>query len=208
MPETAGPIGAALGLAVASGLSLYGAVFVSGLAIRLGWVHLAPGWTALSVLADPVVLGVSGVLFAVEFLADKIPVVDSVWDAVHTFIRPIGGALLASRALGELSPVAEVLALVLLGGATFATHAAKATTRLAVNTSPEPVSNILVSLAENGLVVVAVWMALAHPLVALGVGLGVVAVSVMLTVWLARRAIGALRRLGRGRATDPSRGAA
>jgi len=75
--EVAGPVGAALGLAVASGLSLYGAVFVSGLAIRLGWVHLAPAWASLGVLGDPVVLGVSGVLFFVEFLADKIPVVDS-----------------------------------------------------------------------------------------------------------------------------------
>jgi Domain of unknown function (DUF4126) len=153
------------------------------------------------------VLGVSGVLFAVEFLADKIPVVDSLWDAVHTVIRPVGGALLASRALGELSPVAEVLALLLLGGATLATHAAKATTRLAVNTSPEPVSNILVSLTENGLLAVAVWMALAHPLVALGVGVVAVTVSVMLTLWLARRAIGALRRMGRGQATGSSRGA-
>jgi hypothetical protein len=208
VPETAGPIGAALGLAVASGLSLYGAVFVSGLAIRLGWIHLAPGWAALSVLADPVVLGVSGVLFAVEFLADKIPVVDSLWDAVHTFIRPVGGAILASRALGELSPVGEVLALLLLGGATLATHAAKATTRLAVNTSPEPVSNILVSLTENGLVAAVVWIALAHPMVALGVGLVVVALSIALTAWLARRAIGALRRMGRGRGTEPPRGAA
>jgi len=208
VPETAGPIGAALGLAVASGLSLYGAAFVSGLAIRLGWVHLAPGWTGLSVLADPVVLGVSAVLFAVEFLADKIPVVDSLWDAVHTVIRPVGGALLATRALGELSPVAEVLALLLLGGATLATHAAKATTRLAVNTSPEPVSNVLVSLTENGLVAVAVWMALAHPLIALGVGVVAVTVSIMLTVWLARRVIGVLRRMGRARMTDPPRGAA
>ena len=206
MPETAGPIGAALGLAVASGLSLYGAVFISGLAIRLGWIHLAPSWGALAVLSDPVVLGVSGVLFAVEFLADKIPVVDSLWDAAHTVIRPIGGALLASRALGELSPVAEVLALLLLGGATLATHAAKATTRLAVNTSPEPVSNVLVSLTENGLVAAAVWMALAHPLVALGVGIAAVTVSVALTLWLARRAIGVLRRLGRGQATGPPRG--
>ena len=208
MPDTAGPIGAALGLAVASGLSLYGAVFISGLAIRLGWIHLAPGWAGLSVLADPVVLGVSGVLFAVEFLADKIPVVDSLWDAVHTVIRPVGGALLASRALGELSPAAEVLALLLLGGATLVTHAAKATARLAVNTSPEPVSNVLVSLTENGLVAVAVWMALAHPLLALGVGVVAVTVSIMLTVWLARRAISVLRRMGRGQVTDPPRGAA
>jgi uncharacterized protein DUF4126 len=201
--EVAGPIGAALGLAVASGLSLYGAVFVSGLAIRLGWVHLAPAWASLGVLGDPVVLGVSGALFFVEFLADKIPVVDSLWDTVHTVIRPVGGALLASRALGELSPAAEVLALLLLGGATLATHAAKASTRLVVNASPEPVSNVLISLLENGLVAGVVWMALAHPLVALAVGLVLVAGAVLLTVWLARRAIGALGRLRRERGTGP-----
>src|SRR5262245_42766867 len=158
--ETAGPVGAALGLAVASGLSLYGTVFVSGLAIRLGFIHLAPAWASLGVLADPVVLVVSGVLFTVEFLADKIQVVDSLWDAVHTVIRAVSAALLASRALGELPPVAEALALLLLGGATLATHAAKATTRFVVNASPEPMSNVLVSLAENGLVVGAVWIAL------------------------------------------------
>ena len=134
-------------------------------------------------------------LFAIEFLADKVPVVDSVWDATHTVIRPIGGALLASRALGDLSPVAEVLALLLLGGATLATHAAKATTRLAVNTSPEPVSNVLVSLAENGLVAGAVWLALAHPLLALGAGLVALAVAVALIAWLARRAWAVLGRL-------------
>jgi hypothetical protein len=104
--------------------------------------------------------------------------------------------------------VAEVLALLLLGGATLATHAAKATTRLAVNTSPEPVSNVLVSLTENGLVAVAVWMALAHPLIALGVGVVAVTVSIMFTLWLARRVIGVLRRMGRARMTDPPLGAA
>jgi uncharacterized protein DUF4126 len=202
--ETAGPVGTALGLAVASGLSLYGTVFVSGLAIRLGFIHLAPAWASLGVLADPLVLAVSGVLFTVEFLADKIPVVDSLWDAVHTVIRPVGGALLASRALGELSPVSEALALLLLGGATLATHAAKATTRLVVNASPEPVSNVLVSLAENGLVVGAVWVALAHPLLALGAGLLAVAVAVALIVWLARRVVGALTRYGRPRSPRES----
>ncbi|HEX2499849.1 MAG TPA: DUF4126 domain-containing protein [Methylomirabilota bacterium] len=203
MGEIAGPLGAALGLAVASGLSLYGTAFVTGLVIRMGWVQLAPAFASLGVLADPVVLGVAGVLFAVEFLADKIPVVDSLWDTVHTVIRPVGGALIASRALGELSPAAEVLALLLLGGATLATHAAKATTRLAVNASPEPVSNILISLAENGLVAGVVWMVLTHPLLALGAGLVAVVLAVMLTVWLARRALRALGRLWHGRAADP-----
>jgi hypothetical protein len=193
----AGPLGAAVALAVASGLSLYGAVFVTGLIIRLGWVQLGPAFSSLGVLSDPVVLSVAGVLFAVEFLADKIPIVDSVWDAVHTVIRPVGGALLASRALGELSPVAEVLMLLLLGGATLATHAAKATTRLAVNASPEPVSNALVSLAENGVVALVVWLALTHPLLALGAGIVVLALAVTLVGWLGRRALGALGRYRR-----------
>jgi hypothetical protein len=206
--ETAGPVGAAVGLAVASGLSLYGAVFVSGLAIRLGWVLLGTGWTSLAVLGDPVVLGVSGVLFLVEFLADKIPVVDSLWDALHTVIRPIGGALLATRALGELSPAAEVLALLLLGSATLATHAAKASTRLVVNASPEPASNVAISLLENGLVAGAVWMAFAHPLAALAAGLVAVAGAVLLTAWLARRALAAVRRLRRGRPAGPTSGVA
>ena len=98
-PQTAKPdpmeaIGSALGLAMASGLSLYGAAFVVGLAIQLGWLTPGPGWHGLQVLADPLVLALAGVLFAIEFLADKIPWVDSAWDAVHTVIRPIGGALL------------------------------------------------------------------------------------------------------------------
>jgi hypothetical protein len=201
--DIAGPIGAALALAVASGLSLYGAVFVTGLAIRLEWVQLGPAWASLGVLADPVVLAVSGVLFLVEFLADKVPVIDSVWDAVHTAIRPVGGALLASRALGELSPSAEVLAFLLLGGATLVTHVAKATTRLAVNASPEPVSNLLVSLAENGLVAAAVWLALIHPLLALGAGLVTLVAALALTVWLGRRAWVAIGRLRRRRSADP-----
>ena len=197
--DAAGPLGAAVALAVASGLSLYGTVFVAGLAIRLGWVQLGPAFASLGALSDPVVLSVAGVLFAVEFLADKVPIVDSVWDAIHTVIRPVGGALLASRALGELSPVAEVLMLLLLGGATLATHAAKATTRLAVNASPEPVSNVVVSLAENGLVALAVWLALTHPLLALGAGLVALALAVTLVVWLGRRALGVLARYrGRG----------
>ena len=95
--ETLALLGTALGLSLASGLSLYGSAFLVGLAIHLGWVQLAPGWERLAVLADPLVLGIAAVLFAMEFFADKIPWVDSAWDVVHTFIRPVGGALLASR---------------------------------------------------------------------------------------------------------------
>ena len=192
--DTLGLVGTALGLGIAAGLSLYGTAFLTGLAIHLGWVRLVPGWEPLAVLADPVVLTIAGVLFAIEFFADKIPWVDSLWDAIHTLIRPIGGALLALRVLGDLSPAAEVIAFLLLGGVTLATHSAKASVRLVVNASPEPVSNILVSLAENGVVAGAVWLALTHPLLTLALGLGTLAIAVTVTGWLASRTLRALRR--------------
>jgi len=192
--DTLALVGTALGLGIAAGLSLYGTAFLTGLAIHLGWVRLAPAWEPLAVLADPLVLVLSGALFAIEFLADKIPWVDSAWDAVHTVIRPVGGALLAMRVLGDLAPAAEVVAFLLLGGATLATHSAKASVRVVVNTSPEPVSNILVSLGENGLLAGAVWLALVHPFWTLILGLGAVALAVTVTAWLAGRALRVLRR--------------
>ncbi len=193
--EAAAPVGAALALAVASGLSLYGAAFVTGLALRLGAAQLWPAAQDLAILADPVVLTVSGVLFTLEFLADKVPGLDSVWDAVHTAIRPVGGALLAIRALGELPLPAEAVALLLLGTAALATHAAKATARLVVNASPEPVTNVGLSLTENGVMAAVVWLALAHPLGALVAGLVVLTAAVWLIAWLTRQAGLAARRL-------------
>lgn len=197
--ESLALVGTALGLAVASGLSLYGAAFLTGLAIHLGWVHLAPAWQPLAVLADPVVLVVSGVLFAIEFLADKVPWIDSTWDALHSVIRPIGGALLAVRVLGDLHPAAEVIALLLLGGAALATHGAKASVRLVANASPEPVSNLLLSLSENAMVAGGVWLALTHPILMLGIALPVLALAVATIVWLGRRALRGLRALLRHR---------
>ncbi len=143
----------ALGLAALSGYSLYLTVFSTGLAIHLGWIHLAPQFESLSVLGDPAVLIVSGILFVLEFFADKIPWVDSIWDAVHTVIRPVGGAFLATRALGHASPVFEVIVALLGGAMSFASHSLKASTRLVVNGSPEPFSNIAVSTGENVMVV-------------------------------------------------------
>jgi hypothetical protein len=186
-------VGTAVGLGVSAGLSLYGTAFLLGLAIRLGWLQPAPSFEGLWVLGDPLVLTLAGALFAVEFLADKIPWVDSVWDALNTVIRPVGGALLAMRALGDLSPAAEVIAFLLLGGVTLVTHTAKASLRLAVNTSPEPFSNVLVSFGENGLVLAGVWLAVAHPLLALLLGLAALVAAVTLTVWLAGRVVAALR---------------
>jgi hypothetical protein len=151
-------LAAALGWA--SGLRLYAVVFLTGLAGQLGWVPLPPG---LQVLQHPVVLGASGLMLAVEFFADKIPGVDSLWDVAHTFIRIPAGVALAAAVFGGDSTVWTTVA-ALMGGALAATsHAAKATTRAAVNTSPEPFSNIALSLLGDAAVPAMLWLAWAHP---------------------------------------------
>ena len=151
-------LAAALGWA--SGLRLYAAVFLVGAAGYLGWMDLPQG---LHLLQQPAVLGASGFMCFVEFFADKIPLVDSIWDVVHTVIRIPAGAALAAGALGADSTTMGWIA-ALLGGSLAATsHAAKLTTRAAVNTSPEPFSNIGVSLLEDGWVVFMLWLATSHP---------------------------------------------
>ena len=151
-------IAAALGWA--SGLRLYAVVFLTGLAGHLGWVELPSG---LRLLEMPVVLWASGSMVVVEFLADKIPLVDSMWDALHTVIRiPAGAALAAGVFGGDHASWALVAALA--GGTLAATaHTAKASARAAVNTSPEPFSNIGLSLIEDGVVPLALWLAFTHP---------------------------------------------
>jgi len=167
----------ALGLAALSGYSLYLTVFATGLSIHLGWVHLAPQFASLSVLGDPIILVVSGILFVLEFFADKIPWVDSVWDAVHTVIRPLGGAFLAVRALGSTNPVFEVVVALLGGAMSFASHSLKASTRLVVNSSPEPFSNIAVSTGENILVLGAVTLLWHYPVVVFSICVVVFAIT-------------------------------
>ena len=139
----------ALGLACLAGIDLYLTVFVTGLAIHFHWIALAPQYQSLQVLGQPWVIVIAGILYALEFFADKIPWVDSAWDTVHTIIRPIGGALLAIQVLGHHSPVVDVLIILLGGSASLVTHTAKASTRLAANSSPEPASNIGLSVAED-----------------------------------------------------------
>ena len=153
-------LAAALGWA--SGIRLYAAVFMVGAAGYLGWVDLPTG---LKVLQHPGVLAASGFMCFVEFFADKIPLVDSMWDTVHTIIRIPAGAALAAGALGADSQAMGWIA-ALLGGTLAATsHTAKLTTRAAVNTSPEPFSNVAVSLFEDGFVVFMLWLAATHPLI-------------------------------------------
>src|SRR4051794_13576847 len=143
----------ALGLASLAGINLYLTVFASGLAIHFHWIVLAPQYASLEVLGHPAVIVTSGILYLLEFFADKIPWVDTAWDVVHTIIRPIGGALLAIQVLGHPSPLFAVIVALLAGGASLMTHTAKSSTRLVSNASPEPFSNIALSLGEDAAVV-------------------------------------------------------
>jgi hypothetical protein len=157
----------ALSLGTLAGVNLYLTVFVTGLAVRMDWVALPGSLQGLEVLAHPVVLAIAGVMYLMEFFADKVPWVDTAWDAVHTVIRPVGAAALAVAAMGEAHPVFEVVAALLAGGMALGAHTAKAGTRLAANTSPEPFSNIGLSFAEDALVVGGLGVLAWNPLVAL-----------------------------------------
>lgn len=159
----------ALGLACLAGLNLYLTVFATGLAIHFHWIVLAPQYQSLAILGQPIVITISGVLFLLEFFADKIPWIDSIWDAVHTIIRPIGGALLAIQVLGHSSPTLDVIIVLLAGTTALATHTAKATTRLLSNTSPEPFSNIALSVGEDAAVIGGLALLHYHPIIAFSV---------------------------------------
>lgn len=186
--DLAGLVALAAALGWASGLRLYLVVFITGMAGWLGWIHLPTG---LSVLQHPALLFGSGAMAFVEFFADKIPGLDSLWDAIHSVIRVPAGAALAAGVFGADSATMGALA-GLAGGTLAATSfAAKASTRAAVNTSPEPFSNIAVSFAEEGLVMSMMWLATSYPLT-FGV---VLAVVVALMIWLIIHFVGFLRNL-------------
>jgi len=177
-------LGLALGFATLSGVNLYLTVLVTGMAVRFGWVDLAATHEQFAVLGDPWILGVSGALFAVEFLADKIPWVDSTWDVLHTIVRPIGGIMLALTALGDLDPAMSVVAGLLSGGASLATHSLKAGGRLLINLSPEPVSNAIASVAEDGLVLGGLGLMAFAPAVGFFVFLIICVIAVIITTKL------------------------
>ena len=183
-------LAAALGWA--SGLRLYAVVFLVGLMGVAGWIALPPG---LAVLQHPAVLLVSGFMLLVEFFADKVPWLDSAWDALHAFIRVPAGALLAAGVFGADNATMAVVA-GLLGGSLSATAlATKMTTRAAANTSPEPFSNWGLSFLEDGLVVGMVWLATNHPVLFAVVLVAVLAVSVLLLVVLFKFLRAVVRRL-------------
>jgi uncharacterized membrane protein len=177
--ETIDALAVALGLATLAGLNLYLTVLVAGVAIRLEWVTLGGQHTQLAVLGDPWVIGVASLLYVLGFFADKVPWVDSLNDMVHTAIRPVGGAILGVLALGDANPVVSVIAALLCGGAAFTTHAAKASTRLVANTSPEPVSNIGLSLGEDAVVLGGLTLVALHPLIA-----GILALAAVILAWI------------------------
>ena len=174
-----GLLSTVLGLSFASGLNTYATVLALGLLHRFGVLHLPE---SLEVVASTPIMIVAGVLYAVEFVADKVPWVDSVWDGIHTLIRPAAGALLAYGAAGNVDPQWQVLAALLGGSVALTSHAAKASTRAAVNVSPEPFSNWFLSLAEDALSFFLVWLTASHPAIAMMIVLLLVTAAIY-TVW-------------------------
>lgn len=166
--ETLQALGSAMGLGLLAGIRLYATVFSLGLAVRLGWFHLSPAMSEFHVIASTPVLAASGTACLLEFFADKVPWIDSFWDSIHTFIRPIGAVLLGATALGSFDPTLRVLLALLCGGVALTGHASKAATRLVVNHSPEPFTNFGLSLAEDLIVPAGIWLTVQHPVVALG----------------------------------------
>lgn len=161
------PIGLALGLATLSGVNLYLTVLLTSVMVHFNLLDLSHSHPELAGIGHPWVIAVAGALYAIEFVADKVPWVDSIWDGVHTFIRPVGGTLLALQPLGDMPVHVQIIAALLAGGAALTTHSAKAGTRLLANHSPEPVSNVTLSVTEDAAVVGGSLLALLHPVVAL-----------------------------------------
>ncbi len=182
-------IALALGVAWASGINLYVAVLTLGLLGATGSMQLPPN---LEVVQHPLVISAAGVMFLVEFFADKIPGLDSTWDAIHTFIRIPAGAILAAKAIGPVDP-AVAAAAGLIGGTLAATsHFTKAGTRVMVNTSPEPFSNWALSISEDIAVVAGIWAALHHPWIFIGVLL----LFVVFAAWFLPVLLRGLKRIG------------
>lgn len=182
----------AAGLSWASGIRLYAVLFAAGALHALGLVELPAG---LRLLAHPVLLTTCGILLVVEFLVDKVPGMDTIWDAVHTFIRVPAGALLAIGVFGQ-SDWAQVLAAALLGGTLAGTsHLSKASARALINSSPEPISNWTASFSEDMLVPFALWLTFAYPLLLLSLLLVFLALAVWLLPRLLRTLSGLARRL-------------
>ncbi len=167
--ETLSLVGSVMGLGLASGVRLYATMLAVGLGLRFGIFDLHPGIERLRILSNDWVLAAVGLAYLIEFFADKVPWLDSLWDSVHTLIRPLGAAMMSATALGSLNPEARWALAVASGGVALAGHSTKAGTRLAANHSPEPFSNIFLSLFGDVLVFSGAWLAIQHPIAMLAV---------------------------------------
>jgi hypothetical protein len=192
-------LGLAGSVSLLAGWRLYLAILATGIAMRVGALPLPDHLHSLDVLANPWVMGVAAIAALAEFFADKVAWLDSAWDAVHTVVRPIGGALLALAIVDPGDPATQAIAFILGGGAALAAHGGKAGARAVVNASPEPFSNMVVSTAEDVASAGLLWLAYAHPYVAGGIAL----VLLALTVWLLLLARRVLRRLFGRRSAAP-----
>jgi uncharacterized protein DUF4126 len=166
-----------MGLAWASGINLYATLFTLGYLANTGNIDLPPD---LHMVANPAVMGAAGLMYCVEFFADKIPGVDTGWDALHTFIRIPAGALLAAGAIGDINPAMELTAGILGGGLAAGTHATKAGSRVLINTSPEPFTNWAASIGEDIAAIAGVWACLNHPVLFLVA----LVIFIALAIWL------------------------
>ena len=164
-------VGVAASLSFLAGWRLYACVAAAGLAMRFGFLDLPQQIQSLDALANPWVIGVAGLAAIAEFVADKVMWFDSLWDGAHTLIRPLGGALLALAIVDASDPAWQVVVFMLGGGAALLSHSAKASARAAVNTSPEPVSNIAVSTTEDVVTAGGLWLVLSQPAIAIAVAL-------------------------------------
>ncbi len=190
--ELATLIGRIVAFALAAGVNVYATVALIGLSVHFGWVALPPQYQPF---ASPVVIGTAVFMYLLEFFADKVPLVDTIWDLVHTIVRPIGGALIAVTALGEAGPGVTAAAALLGGAVATSSHLTKTSTRAVANASPEPFTNWALSLGEDAFVFGLGYLALTHPLVALGVAaaalMAMAAFSVVILrtadQWLSRR---------------------
>lgn len=179
-----------------AGWRLYLVTFITGLGMRLGWIDLPDKLAALDVLANPWVLVISGAAAVFEFFADKIAFIDSLWDGINTFVRPVGGALLALAIVDPGDPVWQVVAFLLGGGAAFVAHAGKAGARALVNSSPEPFSNVVVSTGEDVATIGLLALAIANPVAAALIALILVLASLWL-IFAARRVVKRFAQPGR-----------
>jgi hypothetical protein len=196
-------LGVAASLSLLAGWRLYLTILATGAAMKLGWLPLPDHLAALQVLANPWVLGVAAIGAAAEFFADKLAWVDSAWDAVHSLVRPLGGALLALALVDAQDPVWQVLAFLLGGGGALLSHGAKATTRAVVNASPEPFTNVAVSASEDVATGGLIALTLAFPGIATALAL-LMALAAVLVIWMLGKLLRRIRKAVAAPTAEPT----